>query len=137
MELIVQSLPQSDAEDLEISVRLNHGTSIAIDLAHPLEQHGSLSGSLLTYDEIVVTNATSGNNVIDFELFISRNPVLFVASVILARNHTRDFESRVTWTERMIDLVQDQVLVVLVVRVARRSVRTLVGIVMDKVVGEI
>lgn len=122
MKLIVQSLPQSDTEDLQVGVRLNHGTSIAIDLAHALKQHRRLPGSLLTYDEIVVAHATSGNNVIDFELFISGDPILLVASMILARDHARNFKSRVTWTERVINFVQDQVLIVLVVRITRRSV---------------
>lgn len=39
MKLVVQSLSQSDTENFEIGMRLNHGTSIAIDLAHPLKQH--------------------------------------------------------------------------------------------------
>lgn len=70
-----------------------------------------------------MANTTTGNNVIDLELFIPGDPVLLMAGVILARHHARNFESRVAWTKRMIDLVQDQVLVVLVVGVTRRSVR--------------
>lgn len=129
MELIVQGLAQSNAEDLEVGMCLNHSTSIAVNLAHPLKQHRGLSGSLFTNDEMVVTNATSGNNVVDFELFISGDPILLMAGMILARHHARDFKSGVPWIERIIDLVQDQMLVVLVIRIPRGSIELLVRVI--------
>lgn len=122
VELVIQGLSKTDAEDLKVGMRLKHGTTEAIDFAHCFEKHRGLSGALLTDDEIVMTAASPGNNVINPRLLVSRNPMLLMGILVFAGHHTRDFKSGITWFERIVHLIQDQVLVVLVVRVARHSV---------------
>jgi len=123
VELVIQGLSKSDAEDLKIGMRLKHGTTEAIDFAHCFEKHGGFSGTFLADDEIVITADSPGNNVVDPLLLVPGKPVLLVGVLMLARNDTCDFKSRITWIERIVHLIQNQVLVVLMVRVARRSAR--------------
>ena len=53
MELVIESLAQADTEDLEVGMGLEHGYTIAVDLAHCIEQHTAFTATFLAYDEMV------------------------------------------------------------------------------------
>lgn len=91
---------------------LKYGDTISVDLAHRLEDHRRLSGSLLADDQIIVTPGLTGDDLVHFCLLITDNPVLFVVILMLSVLHTSNLESRITRLKSIVDLFQDQMFVV-------------------------
>jgi hypothetical protein len=48
--------------------------------------------------------------------------VLFIAIVMFSRHYACDLEGRITGLERIVHFIQDQVLVVLVIGISRRTI---------------
>lgn len=91
---------------------LKHSDTISIDLAHRLEDHRCLSGSLLADDQIIVAPSLTGDDLVHLRLLITDNPVLFVVILMLSKLYTSNLERRITRLKGIVDLFQDQVLVV-------------------------
>jgi hypothetical protein len=99
-----------------------HGSSISIDLAHRVQEHRRLACTLLADHKVVLSLGGSIHNVVNLFLLVSYDPMLRIHVHLFSRTHTGYLKNRITWLECIVYFLQDEILVVLMVRISRNPV---------------